>query len=193
MKQKAILLFLFCLVFLAACGGSAEPAAAASEVPWPSHAPEATPYVRLQTEPAAAPPSETEGEHYDNWEELLRNMYTVEGDLYAINWEMEMFRELPQDEPYAFVVHTSAMLRGADTLDDHIALARKFIDLGCEAKVKEMHSVEEGQEYTAWVTVITATPAHIWKISGSLGETLHIEQLYKSVDIRFDKVVWPES
>ena len=191
MKRKAILPFLICLVFLAACGGSAATAADTAGDPWPSHAPEATPYVRLQTEPAAAPPEE--GEQHESWGDLLHSMYTAEGDFYAINWEMEMFQKLPQDEPYSFVVHTDAMLRGADTLDDHIALAQKFTDLGCEARVKEMHSVEEGQEHAAWVTVITATPAHIWEISKSLGETLHIEQLYKNVDIRFDKVVWPEA
>ena len=192
MKRMAILPILFCLVFLAACGGSAEPAASAGAAPWPSHAPEATPYVRLQTEPAAVPPSE-EGEQHESWEELLQSMYTAEGDFYAITWEMEMFRELPQDEPYSFVVHTNAMLRGADTLNDHIALAQKFTDLGCEAKVKEMHSVEEGQENIGWVTVITTTPTHIWEISKGLGEQIFLEQLYKSVDIRFDKVVWPEA
>ncbi len=104
-----------------------------------------------------------------------------------------MFKEeLPQKEPYSFAVHTNAMLRGADTADDHIALAKKFAELGCEAKVKEMRSVEDGKEYIAWVTVITTTPSHLWEISGSLGEELHIEQLYKSVDIRFDTVIWPE-
>jgi hypothetical protein len=103
-----------------------------------------------------------------------------------------MFRELPQDEPYPFVVHTNAMLQGADTVDDHIALAQRFTELGCDAKVKEMRSIEDGKEYTAWVTIITTTPSHFWEISSSLDEKLHIEQLYKSVDIRFDTVVWPE-
>ena len=195
MKRRMILPLLLCLVFLAACGGSAAPAAV-SAAPWPSHAPEATPYVRPLAEPAAAPPSEAEreeGEHYDGWEERLHSMYTEEGDFCGKDWEMQMFRELPQDEPYAFVIHTDAMLRGADTLDDHIALAQKFIALGCEAKVKEMYSVEEGQENIGWVTVITATPAYIWEISKGLGEQVFLEQLYKSVDIRFDKVVWPEA
>ena len=103
-----------------------------------------------------------------------------------------MFRDLPQDEPYSFVVHIDAMLQGTDTVDDHIALAQKFVELGCEAKVKEMRSIEDGKEYTAWVTIITTTPSHFWEISSSLDEKLHIEQLYKSVDIRFDTVVWPE-
>ena len=105
---------------------------------------------------------------------------------------MQMFRELPQDEPYSFVVRTDAMLQGADTLDDHIALAQIFAGLGCEAKVKEMRSIEDGKKFTAWVTIITTTPAHFWEISGSLKEKLHVEQLYQSVDIRFDTVVWPE-
>ena len=70
---------------------------------------------------------------------------------------------------------------------------QKFIDLGCEAKVKEMYSVEQGQVYTGWATVIITTPAHMWEISQSLGEQIFLEQLYESVDIRFDKVVWPET
>ena len=191
MKRKAILPFLLCLVFLAACGSSSAPAATETGTPWPSHAPEATPYVRLQTEPAAAPPEE--GEQHESWGDLLQSMYTAEGDFYAINWEMEMFWKLPQDEPYSFVVHTAAMLQGADSLEDHIALAQKFIDLGCEAKVKEMYSVEQGQVYTGWATVIITTPAHVWEISESLSEQIFLEQLYESVDIRFDKVVWPET
>ena len=52
--------------------------------------------------------------------------------------------------------------------------------------------VEAGKEYSAWVTIITTTPSHFWEISSSLDEKLHVEQLYKSVDIRFDTVVWPE-
>jgi hypothetical protein len=184
------------MIFLAACGKRPEAATIVTASPWPSHAPGATPYVRLQAESSTTPNSGTHQgpvEHSESYEDIIRKLYTEDGNYYGKDWEMQMFRELLQDVPYAFVVHTNAMLQGADTLEDHIALAQKFTDLGCEARVKEMRSVEEGQEHTAWVTVITTSPAHIWEISDSLGETLHIEQLYKSVDIRFDKVVWPEA
>ena len=103
-----------------------------------------------------------------------------------------MFRELPQDEPYHFVVRTNAMLSGADTADDHIALAKRFTELGCEAKVKEMRSVEDGQESFAWVTVVTTAPSHLWELSDSFGEQLHVEQLYPQVDARFETQIWPE-
>ena len=140
------------------------------------------------------PSSETEQgqpEDYKSYEDIIHSIYAEEGNYYGKDWELQMFRELPQDEPYPFVVRTNAMLQGADTVDDHIALAQRFTELGCDAKVKEMRSIEDGKEYTAWVTIITTTPSHFWEISSSLDEKLHIEQLYKSVDIRFDTVIWP--
>ncbi len=189
MKQETALLFILCTVFLAACGNHAGTEAVNTASLWPSHAPDASPYVRVQGEESPYPPEETTPGEPITFEDI----YTTEGNLYAKIWEMEMFREdLPQDEPYPFVIHTNAMLQGADTADDHIALAQKFVDLGCEAKVKEMRSVEDGKEYLAWVTIITTTPSHLWELSDSLDERLHVEQLYESVDIRFDTVIWPE-
>ena len=195
MKQRITLLFILYMVFLAACGNHSEPATVTTVSPWPSHAPDATPYVRLQSETSGMPaPENGQGQagHYESYEDFIHSIYAEEGNYYGKDWELQMFRELPQDEPYPFVVRTNAMLQGADTLDDHIALAEKFSELGCEAKVKEMRSVEDGKERTAWVTIITTTPFHLWEISDSLSEKLHVEQLYKSVDIRFDTVVWPE-
>lgn len=195
MKRGITLLYVLCMVSLASCSNRSEPATISTVSPWPSHAPEATPYVRLQSETNTMPNSETHQgpvEYSESYEDFIRSIYAEEGNYYVIDWELEMFKSLPQDEPYPFVVRTNAMLQGAYTLDDHIALAEKFSELGCEAKVKEMHSVEDGKEHTAWVTIITTTPSHFWEISGSLSEKLHVEQLYKSVDIRFDTVVWPE-
>ena len=195
MKQRITLLVILCMVFLAACGNHSESATITTVSPWPSHAPDATPYVRLQSEASEMPSSETEqgqAGHYESYEDLIHSIYAEEGNYYGKDWELQMFRELPQEEPYPFVVRTNAMLQGADSVDDHIALAQRFVELGCEAKVKEMRSVEDGKEYKAWVTIITTTPSHFWGISSSLDEKLHIEQLYKSVDIRFDTVVWPE-
>ncbi len=195
MKRRATLLLILCMIFLAACGKRPEAATIVTASPWPSHAPGATPYVRLQAESSTTPNSGTHQgpvEHSESYEDIIRKLYTEDGNYYGKDWEMQMFRELPQDEPYSFVVRTDAMLQGGDTLDDHIALAQEFAELGCEAKVKEMRSIEDGKEFTAWVTIITTTPAHFWEISGSLEEKLHVEQLYQSVDIRFDTVVWPE-
>ena len=195
MKHRIMLLLFLCTFFLTACRNRSEAATIETVSPWPSHAPEATPYVRLQSEEGELPGPESEAgrsDQYESYEDIMRRIYAEEGNYYGKDWEMQMFRELPQDEPYSFVVRTNAMLQGADTLDDHIALAQKFSELGCEAKVKEMRSVEAGKEYSAWVTIITTTPSHFWEISSSLDEKLHVEQLYKSVDIRFDTLVWPE-
>ena len=195
MKYRIILLLILCTVFLTACGNRSESATIIPESPWPSHAPDATPYVRLQSETSGMQIPENgqgQAENYGSYEEFIRSIYAEEGNFYGKDWELQMFRELPQDEPYPFVIHTNAMLQGTDTVDDHIALAQKFVELGCEAKVKEMRSVEDGKEYLAWVTIITTTPSHLWELSDSLDEQLHVEQLYESVDIRFDTVVWPE-
>lgn len=195
MKQRRFFLLFLCTFFLTACGNHSESAEITTASPWPSHAPEATPYVRLQSETNGLPSPESEQgqtEHEESYEDFIRSVFAEEGNYYGKNWELQMFKDLPQDEPYPFVVRTNAMLQGADTVEDHIALAKKFAELGCDAKVKEMRSVEDGKEYLAWVTIITTTPSHLWELSDSLEEQLHVEQLYQSVDIRFDTVVWPE-
>lgn len=195
MKHRIMLPLLLCTVLLTACGNRSESATITPESSWPSHAPDATPYVQLQSESNGMPDPENgqgQAENYGNYEDFIRSIYAEEGDFYGKDWELEMFKNLPQDEPYPFVVRTNAMLQGADTVNDHIALAQKFVELGCEAKVKEMRSVEDGKEYLAWVTIITTTPSHLWELSECLDEHLHVEQLYESVDIRFDTVVWPE-
>ena len=138
MKQKTVLLVILCMVFLTACGKGSETEALESASPWPSHAPGATPYVRLENEAGEIPQSEQNdntAENFESYEDYINSIYTSEGDLYAKKSEMAMFKEeLPQDVPYSFVVHTNAMLRGADKADDHIALAKKFTELGCERK-----------------------------------------------------------
>ena len=195
MKQRRFFLLFLCTFFLTACGNHSESAEITTASPWPSHAPEATPYVRLQSETNGLPSPESgqgQTEHEESYEDFIRSVFAEEGNYYGKNWELQMFKDLPQDEPYPFVVRTNAMLQGADTVEDHIALAKKFAELGCDAKVKEMRSVEDGKEYLAWVTIITTTPSHLWELSDSLEEQLHVEQLYQSVDIRFDTVVWPE-
>ena len=191
-KMTAVMECIFA-VLLAACGSQPGVADVVSAEPWPSHAPDATPYVRLQSEAAPSPEEESEGGgDFENMEDFLRSIYAEEGSFYAKDWEMQMFRELPQDEPYNYVVHTDAMLRGEDTAEDHIRLAEQFAGLGCEARVKEMHAVYEGKEEVGWVTIVTTSPAHLWELSDEMGQPLHIEQLYPQVDARFESQIWPE-
>ncbi len=195
MKQRVILLLILCAVCMTACGKHSDSATITTAAPWPSHAPGATPYIRLQSETGGilnSEPEQDREEHDESYEDFIQSVFSEKGNYYGKDWELQMFQELPQDEPYPFVVRTNAMLQGSDTADDHIALARKFVELGCEAKVKEMRSVEDGKEYTAWVTIITTSPSHFWEIGSRLDEKLHVEQLYESVDIRFDTVIWPE-
>ena len=126
MKRRTTLLLILCMIILAACGKRPEAATIVTASPWPSHAPGATPYVRLQAETGTMPNTETHQgpvEYSESYEDIIRKLYAEDGNYYGKDWEMQMFRELPQDEPYSFVVRTDAMLQGADTLDDHIALA----------------------------------------------------------------------
>ena len=72
MKHRIILLFFLCTVFLTACGNRSESATITPESPWPSHAPDATPYVRLQSETSGMPaPKNGQGQadHYESYEE----------------------------------------------------------------------------------------------------------------------------
>jgi len=77
MKQRISLLFILCMVFLSACGNRSEPETVTTISPWPSHAPEATPYVRLQSEASGMPSSETEqgqAGHYESYEDIIRSI-----------------------------------------------------------------------------------------------------------------------
>ena len=128
---------------------------------------------------------------FETMEEMIRSMYAVEGKLYASDWEMEMFKQLPQEEPYDFVVRTDGILRGEGSAEDHMQLAEKLSERGCSVRVKEMRAVFEGEEEIEWITIVTTTPAHLWEISRQLDEWLHVEQLYPQVDARFETQIWP--
>ena len=185
---------LFALLLLGGCGQRAagsEPAA----MPWPSHAPEATPFVRSREEAGLRHLEETAREQptESSWEETMARIYTHVGKFQFKDWELEMFRQLPQDEDFSFVVHTPQFLQGRGELADYIELAGSFADAGCQAKVKRMDAVQDGVRTVGYVTVVTTTPARLWELAESMDELLFVEQLYESVDYRFDTVVWPES
>ena len=59
MKRRTVLPLILCMIFLAACGKRPEAATIVTASPWPSHAPGATPYVRLQSETGTMPNTET--------------------------------------------------------------------------------------------------------------------------------------
>lgn len=196
MKHRIVLLLFLAALFLAACGRQPESADGTGS-PWPTHAPGATPYVRQQPVSSEALHPEDKQDpagQYESYYDFIRSMYAQEGNFYGNDWELQMFKALPQDEPYSFVIHTAAMLHSADTdtADEHIALAQIFAGLGCEAKVKESRSIEDGKEYVSWITIVTTTPARLWELSDSMDEYLHVEQLYESVDAKYDTVIWPE-
>ena len=104
MKRKINGLILIPMLSLALLSGTAE--AAPIQKPWPTHAPEATPYVRVYN--AEDFPKDGEAEHveFESIEDMWGHFKEKIGRFYVRGEELEMFRNLPQDEPYSFVPHS---------------------------------------------------------------------------------------
>ena len=89
--RKALLIIFCVLLMLSGCAPkTAEDGIV--RLPWPSHAPEATPYVRVP-EQSETPPT-PQAEFYDSWEEMLASMYVAENNFWFNDWELEMFKAL---------------------------------------------------------------------------------------------------
>ena len=176
------------LLLSLALAGCACAEAASESKPWPTHAPEATPYVRVYNE--ADVPRPEEGEHFESMEDLWRSIYAEFGHFYAKQDELEMFRALPQDEPFSFVPHSARF-----TLDEGEAMrmARLFDALdGCEAEVIALHQVVDSLDDWGFLTVVTMTPVRMFELSEELDEIFMIEQFYDQVRERFDIAYWPD-
>ena len=190
MKQivlTAIVLCLLLMLLLAGCMGNPAQEAAPSAEPWPTHAPGATPYVRPLPEGAGpgAMSSEEEPAAFD-WDAI----YGRFGSFYARKGELELFRELPQDEPYSFVPHSLRFV-----LDEGEALrtAELFAaQEGCEARVIAMHQISDGLDDWSFLPVVTCSPVRLFELSESMDEEFMIEQFYPQVQERFDVDYWPE-
>ena len=185
---KAIPFLLLLLLILAGC---AQPSTSAVPLakPWPTHAPDATPYVHTMGETAPAP-EPAEGEVFESMEALWDSIYERFGHFYAKKDELEMFRELPQEEPYSFVPHSPRFV-----LDEGEAMrmAKLFDALdGVEARVIAMHSIVDGLDDWGFLTVISCTPARLFELSEELDELFMFEQFYLSVEDRFDIPYWPD-
>ena len=188
MILKALPLLLILALALAGCAQAGTGAAPAVAGSWPTHAPDATPYVRTASaQPAPAP---EEGETYESFGALWDDIYERFGNFHARKEELEMFRQLPQEEPYAFVPHSPLFV-----LDEGEAMrmARLFDALeGCEARVIAMRQIVDGNEDWGFLTVVTMTPARLFELSEQLDEPFFFEQFYPQVEERFDIAYWPE-
>ena len=185
---KAIPFLLLLLLILAGC---AQPSTSAVPLakPWPTHAPDATPYVHTMGETAPAPEPQ-EGEVFETMEDLWDSIYERFGHFYSKKDELEMFRSLPQDEPFNFVPHSPR-----DVLDEGEAMrTAKLFDAqdGVEARVIAMHSIVDGLDDWGFLTVISCTPARLFELSEELDELFMFEQFYLSVEDRFDIPYWPD-
>ena len=188
MKIKHIALIPALCILLCACGE--KPGTASESVSaWPPHAPDATPYVRLYSEPEQT--ADDSAAVYSSLEDMYKELYEQVGCFWFKDWELEMFRGLPQDEPYSFVVHNEASLSDMSEPELLIPDAEKFTALGCDAEIRAMCAVEGGKERYAYTMIVRTEPEHLWEISGAVDGLYVVEQLYPSVDVRFDIHVWP--
>ncbi len=188
--MKALPLLLFLTLALAGCARSAaSPEAAASAKPWPTHEPGATPYVHTMSETAPVPEPQEE-EVFETMEDLWDSIYERFGHFYSKKDELEMFQELPQNEPYSFVPHSPR-----DVLNEGEAMrtAKLFAALeGVDARVIAMHQIVDGLDDWGFMTVLTMTPARLFELSEQVDEMYMFEQFYPSVEKRFDIAYWPD-
>ncbi len=191
--MKNIILYLVVLtqtfaLGLAGCSSNAtaqSPAVAAA--PWPSHAPEATPYIHVYTGNEAAADAGGDAEAFETaWDA----MYERFGSFYARKAEFEMFRSLPQEEAYPFVPHSEGFSLNEG---EAMRMAMLFGEMeGCEAKVIALHQITAGVDDWNYLTVVTMTPSRMFELSTELEESFMIEQLYEGVRERFDIDYWPD-
>lgn len=185
-KQINGLILIPILTLALAAGARAE--AAPVQKPWPTHAPEATPYVRIN-DGTSVYAGEVEPVEFESIEDMWGHFYTQFGRFYSRDEELEMFRNLPQDEPYSFVPHSARF-----ELDEGEAMrmARYFDALdGVDTRVIAMHQLIDGRHDWGYITVVTMTPARFFELSEEAGEPFMIEQFYDAVRERFDIDYWP--
>ena len=186
MKRKIVGSILVPLLSFTILSAAAE--ASPITKPWPTHAPEATPYVRVN-DGSAVYVGEPEPVEFESIEEMWGHFHEKFGRFYAKSDELEMFRNLPQDEPYPFVPHSARF-----ELDEGEAMrmARYFDALdGVDARVIAQHTLFEGLDTWDYLTVVTMTPARFFELSEEAGEPFLFEQLHDGVRERFDVDYWP--
>ncbi len=188
MKKPLFMLLCLVLLMLSACASQTEGSGTPVQ-PWPSHAPGSSPYISPQGQQAQSP--EIQVESYESWEALLESMYERENNFFFKDWELEMFKALPQDEPYYFTVHLYSTADYGSNENDIIA-AEDFSALGAEAQVKAYTLIENGMEETSYTCFVRCTPAELWEMSSRTQELYFIEQRYESVAQRYDTHIWPE-
>lgn len=186
MKRKNLNSVIFCALLSFTLTGQAH--AAETAKPWPTHAPEATPYVRIN-DGSAVYAGEAEPVYDESPEDFWGRYREKFGRFYARREELEMFRALPQDEPYPFVPHS---VRFELDEGEAMRMARTFDALdGVEARVIAQHTLLDGLDDWSYLTVVTMTPARFFELSEEAGEPFSFEQLYDGVRERFDVEYWP--
>ena len=95
MKRKIVGSILVPLLSFTILSAAAE--ASPITKPWPTHAPEATPYVRV-FEDSAVQEGQAEPVEFESIEDMWSHFHEKHGRLYARREELEMFHNHPQNE-----------------------------------------------------------------------------------------------
>ncbi len=186
--KRALCLLLLSLTVLTGCGSAAAVQPTSAVSPWdgPQSA-EATPYVRADN-PAPVTPRRIRTQ-----EEINRELCTDRGSFYSKNWELELVDALPQDEPCSFSPRPDTWFaKGEKTEEEYIALAEQFADAGCDARVSKCRQVQNGEELTRYLVVVTAAPSELWELAEDWPERVYMELLDSEDLLRCDIPVWPE-
>lgn len=184
--MKKAVLWLLCFTMLMCTGCASQSEGLIPQKPWPSHAPGTSPYIRVPERQ----PQNTESESVISLEEYLDSLYVRENNFLFLDWELEMFKALPQDEPFSFTVHLFS-LADYGSNDNDLKTAEEFASLGADAQVKAYTHIEDGVEETSYSCFVRCTPAELWEMSSRTQELYFIEQQYETVAQRFDTHIWP--
>ena len=193
-KQTVLVISLILILVLSAC--SSKTMASTDVIEnldyLPEHAPETSPFVR--TEPVPENYGLRTSNSFERPKEGCFTFYNL--------WEYEMFKGMEpsdglqhphyvspyeQDTPYNFVIKQTEM---TSLKSEALEIAETFSQEGMKSRVKSYTSIENGKENTAYIAVITMTPNELWALSQTIEDNFLVEQLYPSVDLRFNEIVW---
>ena len=177
-----------------------------------SHGADAAPFIRTDSMFAEEPGQGMDDTHaYASWEEVLEALYAREGSFFLRENDMEEFRRWAQDEPREFVIHPEPGTDGDERmaaisdengaitdLNEYIRIrneydmqtAETFAALGCPVRVCAASGIENGEEVSGYICIITVTPARLWELSGQVEGLYTVERLWDSVKARHDETVW---
>ena len=184
MKKYRFLAIALAGLMLAGCGSK-------------ENKPEATPYINTQPENSAESGqnreeiSESEGQNYQSYEEFLEERCERYGNFFFSKGEIELLKELPQDELYTFVIgdvsvneedeKDSEALHRIDEIEMLVREAEDTDSEGMQALIKEQKElIEKHEQFSAKRLIDKCTG--VYELFSSLGYETQLRRM-TAVDI----------